>query len=53
MKKFELTYMSYEGNLRRMIVEAPSEDEVLGIALKEEGNYSSDNIKDVVRIEEC
>lgn len=54
MKTWTIKYLNFNGELRRCSVEAPydaTENDVLGLALAEESNYSTDCIKEVVEID--
>ena len=48
--EYEVVYLSYEGNVRSISVEADSEDEAIENAYNEEGNYSSDNIHEIITV---
>jgi hypothetical protein len=48
--EYEIEYLSYEGNVRSITIEADSEDEAVEIAFDSQGNYSGDNIHKIISI---
>jgi hypothetical protein len=51
--KYNIEYVSYEGNIRHTTGEGDNEDEAVYNAIDAQGNYSGDNIHVVISVEEA
>lgn len=51
--KFNIQYISYEGNQRNVTAEGEDEADAVRNAMDSEGNYSGDNIWKVITVEQC
>jgi len=48
--EYVIEYLSYEGNVRTITVDADSEEDAIDMAFDSESNYSGDNIQKIISV---
>jgi hypothetical protein len=48
--EYVVEYLSYEGNIRTITVDADSEEDAINVAFNSELNYSGDNIQKIISV---
>ena len=51
-KKYEIMYVNCAGEIRHITVKAESEDDARSKACSQQGNYSSDDIDQIISVTE-